>query len=83
NNYNGKGDQVWYHGVALPGIPNYFTLCGNNFLVNHSSVTIVLEFQAAYVTKLITAMRDNSIPVLEVKQDAAEKYDQIIAKKLE
>ncbi|WOO77228.1 Baeyer-Villiger monooxygenase [Vanrija pseudolonga] len=83
NNYNGKGDQVWYHGVALPGIPNYFTLCGNNFLVNHSSVTIVLEFQAAYVTKLIAAMRDNSIPVLEVKQDAAEKYDQIIAKKLE
>jgi hypothetical protein len=25
-----------YRGVALPGIPNYFTLLGNNMGLNHS-----------------------------------------------
>ncbi|BEI94734.1 uncharacterized protein CcaverHIS019_0703150 [Cutaneotrichosporon cavernicola] len=82
-NYDGKGDLVYYHGIALPGMPNYYTMMGNNFLVNHSSVTEVLEIQASYITQVLVAMRDNNIPKLEVKKAAAKAYDNHIAAQLE
>lgn len=69
--------------IALPGMPNFYTMMGNNFLVNHSSVTEVLEIQAAYITQMIQAMRDHRIPKLEVKRTAAVKYDTHIANQLE
>lgn len=69
--------------IALPGMPNYYSMMGNNFLVNHSSVTEVLEIQAAYITQIVQAMRDNNVPKLEVKRAAAEKYDQHIIRQLE
>lgn len=64
-------------------MPNYFTIMGNNYLINHSSVTLVLEIQVAYITKMIEAMRDSRIPKLEVKKEAAVKYDQWIERKLQ
>ncbi|BEJ17999.1 hypothetical protein CspHIS471_0702760 [Cutaneotrichosporon sp. HIS471] len=82
-NYEGKGDLLYYHGIALPGMPNYYTMMGNNFLVNHSSVTEVLEIQASYITQVLVAMRDNNIPKLEVKKAAAKAYDNHIAAQLE
>lgn len=64
-------------------MPNYYTLVGNNFLVNHSSVTEVLEIQAAYITQILQAMRDHRIPKLEVKKAAAKAYDDHIVAQLD
>lgn len=82
-NYKTKADLVWYRGVALPDIPNYWNMQGNNWLVNHTSVSMTLEWQAAYITKVILAMRDNGITKLAIKPEAAKKYDDWIAKRLE
>lgn len=82
SNYAGKADMTYYHAIALPGLPNFYTMLGNNFLVNHSSVTEVLEIQAAYITQIVEAMRDSKIPKLEVRRSAAEKYDKWIEREL-
>lgn len=83
NNYKSRADLTWYHGVALPGLPNYFTTLGGNWVVNHSSVTEILEVQASYITQVVRAMRDSGITKLEVKPDAAKKYDDRIAARLQ
>lgn len=33
--YKSKADFCMYRGIALPGIPNYFTVFGNNMGLNH------------------------------------------------
>lgn len=83
NNYKTRADLTWYHGTALPGLPNYWTTLGGNWVVNHSSVTEILEVQASYITQIIRAMRDNGITKLEVKPDAAKAYDDRIAARLQ
>lgn len=83
NNYKSRADLTYYHGTALPGIPNYFTTLGNNWVVNHSSVTEILEVQAAYITQFVKAMRDHGITKLEVKREAAQAYDDRIAQRLQ
>lgn len=35
-NYKSKAEWKMYRGVALPGIPNYFSVLGNNMGLNHS-----------------------------------------------
>jgi hypothetical protein len=44
---------------------------------------MVLEIQAAYITKMVEVMRDEGIPKLEVNRDAAEKYDKWIVSELD
>lgn len=83
NNYKTRADLTWYHGTALPGLPNYWTTLGGNWVVNHSSVTEILEVQASYITQIVQAMRDNGITRLEVKADAAKAYDDRIAARLQ
>jgi hypothetical protein len=63
-------------------MPNFYTMLGNNWVVNHSSVTTVLEIQAAYITQMVEAMRNHGIPKLEVKRPAAEAYDAWIEREL-
>jgi len=36
SNYKSRADWKMYRGIAMPGIPNFFTLLGNNMGLNHS-----------------------------------------------
>jgi hypothetical protein len=47
------------------------------------SITAVLEINASYIAQLIQAMRDYSIPALDVKQAAANAYAARIQRDLE
>lgn len=46
------------------------------------SITTVLEIQAGYIGQLVQGMRDYKVPVLDVKKEAAEKYDEWILTRL-
>jgi hypothetical protein len=67
-------DIPQYHGMATPGIPNFFTLLGSFSAPGHSSVVFILESQAKYIMQLIKAMRDDHIPRLDIKRTAATKW---------
>ncbi|BEI81549.1 hypothetical protein CcaverHIS002_0207090 [Cutaneotrichosporon cavernicola] len=75
SNYKSRSDWTMYRGIAMPGIPNYFTVFGNNMYLNHISVSSVLEIQAAYIARIIAAMRDYSVRKLSVKPTAAAAYE--------
>jgi cation diffusion facilitator CzcD-associated flavoprotein CzcO len=36
SNYTSRADWTMYRGIALPGLPNFFTVFGNNMYLNHS-----------------------------------------------
>lgn len=82
-NYKSRAHWKMYRGVALPGIPNAFTMLGNNSALNHMGITSVLEIQANYIGQMVQAMRDHDISEIEVKVDAAVKWDDWIAAELE
>lgn len=47
------------------------------------SITAVLEINASYIAQLVQAMRDYSIPALDVKKAAADAYADRIQRDLE
>lgn len=82
-NYKSKAEWKLYRGITLPGLPNYFTMMGNNTALNHMGITSVLEIQAAYIGQLVQAMRDFDIPELDAKREAAVKWDAWLERELQ
>ncbi|GMK54033.1 hypothetical protein CspeluHIS016_0106190 [Cutaneotrichosporon spelunceum] len=74
SNYTSRADWSVYRGIAMPGIPNYYTVFGNNMYLNHISVSSVLEIQAAYIARIIRAAHDCRVRMLSVKPEAAAAY---------
>ena len=69
-------DDAWAHlGVTVPGFPNLFLLSGPNTALGHggSQITII-EMQMRYVARLLTAMVDDGVGTLEVRDDVARAY---------
>lgn len=79
-------------------MPNFFSILGNNTGVNHSafnpdtyesptnppvSITAILEIQTGNIAQLINGMHKYGIRMLEVKKDAAEKYDSWVLERLQ
>ncbi|KLT40229.1 FAD/NAD(P)-binding domain-containing protein [Cutaneotrichosporon oleaginosum] len=73
-NYASRTEWTVYRGIAMPGIPNFFTVFGNNMYLNHISVSSVLEIQAAYIARIVAAMRDHGVRRLAVTRAAADAY---------
>ena len=67
-----EGAQA-YLGVATAGYPNLFMLYGPN--TNNGSIIYMIECQAAYVLRQLGRMRDESIRVLRVRQNAQDDYN--------
>ncbi len=63
-----------YHGVCVPGFPNFFMLYGPNTNQGGNSILLILEAQAQFVASALEAMRDAGASRLEVTEAAMARY---------
>ncbi|MCG1048913.1 alpha/beta hydrolase, partial [Mycetohabitans sp. B6] len=65
--------EVWrdgahaYLGMAVPGFPNFFMLCGPNTNVGSNSVIFMLEAQARYIVAALAHLRRKSKTYIAVR----------------
>lgn len=64
-----------YHGMAVPGFPNFFLLYGPNTNQGGNSIIIVLEAQAQFVSAALQAMGDRRVGSVEVRPEAMRRYE--------
>ncbi|GAC1326593.1 MAG: NAD(P)/FAD-dependent oxidoreductase [Thermoleophilaceae bacterium] len=82
-------DEVWrgspraHLGTTVPGFPNFFMLLGPNTGLGHTSVVYMIESQITYVLDALRAMRTRGAAALEVREEAAERFNSEIEKQLE
>ncbi len=62
-------------GMTVPGFPNLFYLYGPNTNLGHNSILLMLEAQAGYIAQALRVMRERGGAPVEVRADAAERFD--------
>jgi cation diffusion facilitator CzcD-associated flavoprotein CzcO len=63
-----------YHGLAVPGFPNFFMLYGPNTNQGGNSVLLILEAQAQFVASALEARRDAGAAWVEVTPAAMDRH---------
>jgi cation diffusion facilitator CzcD-associated flavoprotein CzcO len=64
-----------YHGMAVPGFPNFFMMYGPNTNQGGNSILLILEAQAQFVASALDSMRKMSASSIEVTADGMERYE--------
>jgi cyclohexanone monooxygenase len=64
-----------YHGIAVPGFPNFFMLYGPNTNQGGNSILLILEAQAQFVADALGATRALGASSIEVSADAMARYE--------
>ena len=82
-------DEVWegspkaHLGAAMPGFPNLFVLLGPNTGLGHSSMVYMIESQVAYVLDALRYMDRHGADTVQVRADAAERYNADIDERMD
>jgi cation diffusion facilitator CzcD-associated flavoprotein CzcO len=63
-----------YHGMAVPGFPNFFMLYGPNTNQGGNSIILILEAQAAFIADTLRAMDAAQAAAVEVTELAMQRY---------
>lgn len=63
-----------YLGITTAGFPNFFMMFGPNTNLAHSSVLLMVENQAHYITECITLISNNRLKYMDVKPDFQKKF---------
>ncbi len=63
-----------YHGMAVPGFPNFFMLYGPNTNQGGNSIILILEAQARFVVGALEAMRADGARAVEVRPETMQRY---------
>lgn len=71
-----------YRGASVPGFPNFFMMLGPNTTVGHTSMTLMIEAHASYVSDAILTFRDKNLATVEIKPEMAERYDNQMQERL-
>jgi len=83
-----KLHEVWgngahaYMGVMTHGFPNLFMMFGPNTNLGHTSIIIMLEAQADFITEKIQSMDAKGVTSSEVKEEVEERYNQHLQERL-
>lgn len=64
-----------YHGICVPGFPNFFMLYGPNTNQGGNSILLVLEAQADFVAAALRARRDAGAVSVEISGEAMARYE--------
>lgn len=75
-----KGAQA-YLGVAIAGFPNFYMLYGPNTNLGHNSIIFMIEQQVRYITRLVTALRDEGLAWVDVRKRAMDVYNTRLQRK--
>ena len=63
-----------YRGLAVPGFPNYFTVCGINGTISYSSLIASAEVETEAITSLVRRILDEDLVSIEARADVTEQY---------
>ena len=72
-----------YRGTTVAGFPNLFLMLGPNTTLGHSSQTLMIEGQMAYVVDAVKEMNKRGLSSVEVDADVQEQYNKEIASWME
>lgn len=70
-----RGSPRGYKGTTVAGFPNAFVLLGPNLGNGHSSATIVIEQQMAYVVDALRTMDAHDLAHVEVRADVQARFN--------
>ncbi len=71
-----------YHGMAVPGFPNFFMMYGPNTNQGGNSILLILEAQAQFVASALGAMRSMNMSSVEVSTGAMDRYERELERDL-
>ena len=72
-----------YRGVAVPGFPNYFTVCGINGVVAYAAFFLSAELGASYIAQLTRRLLDPGLKSIEARPGATRSYNDEIQSELQ
>lgn len=72
-----------YRGVAIPGFPNYFTVCGINGVAAYTSLFASAEIGTQFIADRISEIAKQNLKALEVDATATHEYNQVIQPELQ
>lgn len=72
-----------YHGVAIPGFPNYFTIVGINGAVAYTPLFYSSEVQTDYILKWIQEIEQKNLLSTEVRTEPTHVYNKMIQSELQ
>lgn len=72
-----------YRGVAIPGFPNYFTVCGINGTVAYGSLVSSAELETEFIAGLIRRLSGDGVRSIEVRADVVARYNEAIQAELQ
>jgi cation diffusion facilitator CzcD-associated flavoprotein CzcO len=81
-------DEVWqgspraHRGTAVAGFPNMFFLLGPNTGLGHTSVVVMAEAQADYVTAALLDMRSRLAGAIEVRPEAQQAWNEDVQRRM-
>jgi cation diffusion facilitator CzcD-associated flavoprotein CzcO len=71
-----------YHGITVPGFPNFFMLLGPNTLLGHTSVVFMLESQIQHVMSCLRRLARDKADAIEVSEAALRHYHDGLQRRL-
>ncbi len=72
-----------YRGIAVPGFPNYFTVCGINGVAAYASLFLSAEVATNAITQWVLALLEHGVKSLEVRPEATRLYNEHIQQELQ
>jgi cation diffusion facilitator CzcD-associated flavoprotein CzcO len=83
-----KLQDVWrdgaeaYHGITVPGFPNFFFLLGPNTGLGHNSVIFMIESQVHHILSCLRLLAREGGETIEVKASALRRFNDGIQRRL-
>ncbi len=71
-----------YHGITVPGFPNFFMLLGPNTLLGHTSVVFMIESQIQHVMSCLRRLARDQADTIEVSEPALRRYNDALQRRL-
>jgi cation diffusion facilitator CzcD-associated flavoprotein CzcO len=72
-----------YRGVAIPGFPNYFTVCGLNGVAAYTSLFASSEIASGYIADCAAEIIDKHVRSVEVREEPTREYNRGIQASLQ
>src|ERR1700712_2391986 len=77
-----SGHAQAYKSASAHGYPNLFFMCGPNSGPGHNSLLVFVEGQLDYLVAGVTAILDNDLRYLDVREDVQRDYNDQIQRRL-
>ena len=71
-----------YRGIAIPGFPNYFTVCGINGVIAYAPLFMSAEVETEKIAGWARRLIDDDLRAIEVRADITRQYNEDIQAEL-